>query len=451
MALLDPRPHCPSAICLLSLSAVLAGCAEPQPAATEGETLPTPAKIHNGSEASSCQWPMTAVLRDEADAPRCSATLIHPSFVLTAAHCLVGLESVGFGEDGDSPIREHELVSCIPHPDFEGALGVDLAVCELAEPVNDVPIVPMMMGCEQDALVEGALVTIVGYGNTQSYFNEWGEFVWGEGIGPKRYVDQVLHSFDLDAQEVHMIGVNEDAGGCHGDSGGSSYIQLADGTWRLFGVAQSLFDASSVDAAASASPTGIGGFVDPTSGSSGGGFIDPSAGGEEFPVCGTGTTYSLVAPQMAWIEEIVGSDVSPCFTADGAWDPNDECMPFPLEPQLGAGDWAQGCVGPVGGSPQCELLGTSTGTPNSETGTSTGTGTGTPETGSSSGAPPAGTGAATTDALPPATDSGDSDGAPGATPGDSGCGCSTGSTPWASALAFVVLGLGWTRRRAQHC
>ena len=113
--------------------------------------------------------------------------------------------------------------SCEAHPDFTfSSVGVDIAFCTLETPVEDVPIVPMLMGCETDALQEGTEVQLVGFGDADD----------GAGYGPKRAVDTVFNGI-IDGEA--WIGGNGESS-CYGDSGGPAYIRLEDQSWRVFGV-----------------------------------------------------------------------------------------------------------------------------------------------------------------------------------------------------------------------
>ncbi len=253
--------------------------AQPDP-----EDLPT-STIYGGAPVGSCGWPTTVSLGGS-----CTGTLVHPEVVIYAAHCGDNYGSVRLGEriSGGSG-RTVQTDFCEVFPGGEPGEGNDFAVCRLSEPVNDVPIVPIAMGCETDEIAAGKAVTLVGFGEANN-----GPY------GIKRAVNTTISGITAQ-DEVSIGGGGKDT--CQGDSGGPVYMQLDDGSWRVFGI------------------TSYGG------------------------ACGGGGYYSQMHEGIDWFESTTGIDITPCHDADGTWNPTAACTEFPVTPQVGAGTWANGCSG----------------------------------------------------------------------------------------------------------
>ena len=252
--------------------------AEPPPDVQSAEQ-----PIVGGTRAAACQWP-TAVGIDG-----CTGTLVHPRVVTTAGHCL---------EEGDPPeitfgerwaagaVRRARVERCF-HGADSGVEG-DFGFCVLAEAVTDVPIVPVLYGCETAALVPGATATLAGYGRR-------GGLSFSAGV--KYAVDVQLGR--IVANDIYVGSAR--MGACHGDSGGPAYLRLADGSWRVFGA------------------TSRGTFF-----------------------CNSQTIYTLIHPFVPWLERESGIDVTPCHAADGTWEPGPGCGGFPTDP-FAPGSWSNMC------------------------------------------------------------------------------------------------------------
>ena len=314
-----------------------------------GPALP----IVGGNEAGPCEFPFTvSILEDDATPVMCTGTLVNPNVVTLAAHCINPKRpviGVGFGEEGQGetgPQRVVGVEDCVGHPDYFVTGFPDVAYCTLEEAVEDVAIMPILAGCEADLLEPGVEVTIVGFGAS------YGNFDTGEletqGVGLKRYTTQTIDVVDVIDEEVDLLGPMGSQSACFGDSGGPALIELPDGTWRVLGAASRLYDP--------------------------GGFPPPDQPGN---ICGVGVTYGLLTPVLPWLEAETGYDLTPCHDDAGLWDPGAGCGDFPIEPQLGAGTWDNGCVGGAvgGGAPVCEpAAGTSSSGGESSTGDASSTG-----------------------------------------------------------------------------
>ena len=265
-----------------------AGAFTPGGAADEPEgdpdELPT-STIYGGTDVASCGWPTTVNLGGS-----CTGTLVAPDVVIYAAHCGAGYDYVRLGEKASSGAgRWVATEHCEVYPGGGPGSGDDWAYCTLADAVDDVPIVPILMGCETSVLKKGQQVTIVGFGdsNTGPY-------------GVKREVTAPIQSLSSNG-EIRIGGGGKDS--CQGDSGGPVFVQLDDGTWRVFGI------------------TSYGG------------------------ACGGGGYYSMMHTGMEWFESKTGRDLTPCHDADGTWNPTAACGEFPEHPAPGYGTWSNGCVG----------------------------------------------------------------------------------------------------------
>jgi hypothetical protein len=274
---------------------LLAGCAPP--AGEEVTAVSQP--VMGGQSATACQWP-TAVMVDLTKA-QCSGTLVHPRLVTLAAHCQLGgtVNAIYLGETVDGAARKLEVETCKFYPNFRYDVN-DVAYCVLKQPVTDVPIAPVLMGCETAILTRGRKVDMVGFGLTSTRMrNSFGTKRWAE-VPILNTVGAATTSIQVGASRVT---------GCEGDSGGPTFVRLADGTWRTIG------DASTT-------------FFGPT--------------GE----CSPPTSYMLLYKFVGWIEQSSGIDITPCHDANGRWNPSADCGRFAISIDQSTGDWANGCNAP---------------------------------------------------------------------------------------------------------
>ncbi|MBV1862403.1 MAG: trypsin-like serine protease, partial [Nannocystaceae bacterium] len=275
--------------------------------ANEAGAVPDePQKIVDGDLVPGCGWPNVVRLEDSTGRFVCTATLIHPSIIATAAHCLVPpasdpdapvAEVVAFGDGVGASELVREIEFCEAQPDFDEFSNDnrDYGFCQLAEPVLDVPIIPLAYGCDHLNLDESNTATLVGFGQQQD----------GGRLGIKRATEVQGLQF-RPSGEIEL-----DSGACLGDSGGPAFTRASDGTWRQFGVSSYL--------------------------------LFPPGG----PVCGEDTVSGWTA---AWqvavlVEESTDFDVTPCHDIDGNWEPSLDCRGVPLQSEAESkGGFLEACA-----------------------------------------------------------------------------------------------------------
>ena len=206
---------------------LLAICAVPAAARAEGRSIASGAgtAIVGGEPTDASEYPATGALTAGMRL-RCTATLIAPDVVLTAAHCLepAVFGYLGFTLDPDLSDGAQGVIKALvvhPHPDFDNDTAAfldlaernDIGIMILERPVEDLPPEQIDLAA---GVATGTELDLCGYGR-----NSWGELM----AGTKRDA-----RVGIARTEEHEVATTaEGPQPCSGDSGGPLYADTPEG------------------------------------------------------------------------------------------------------------------------------------------------------------------------------------------------------------------------------
>ncbi|XP_056384167.1 chymotrypsin B-like [Hyla sarda] len=221
----------------LALASTAYGC---------GTTSITPvvsgyARIVNGEEAVPGSWPWQVSLQDRTGWHYCGGSLISSNWVVTAAHCTVGLtDRVVVGEHDRSSsaeaIQSLAVAQVFTHPQWNSnTINNDISLVKLAKPaVLGTTVAPVCLANPGEVYDDGRICVTSGWGKTR-----WNAFNTPSKLQqtalPVLSNENCRTYWGSNISDVMVCAGAAGSSSCMGDSGGPLVCQR-NGAWTLVGI-----------------------------------------------------------------------------------------------------------------------------------------------------------------------------------------------------------------------
>lgn len=236
-----------ASLSLLPIVALLGvtACGDQSPSSQEGPSIARPIPVVGGEPAALGDYPSTVALVDPSGNSFCSGTLVSPTLVVTAAHCLedwggnvISPSEVrvvyGYLTPKSAPSSERRAVASVhKHPQYQPYASTDsdgmghtndIGALVLQAPIDNGIVAPILPAVDVEAeLTPGREVHIAGYGIYN--YNQQKDGTLYKAITP-----HVRH-----IQWEMLAGQPGEPDTCNGDSGGPAYL-VVNGALFLTGI-----------------------------------------------------------------------------------------------------------------------------------------------------------------------------------------------------------------------